>query len=165
MTGPVTIATAKRVGVRPQEPVCRFCAQLPATGLTWEQAVQLAAAMGGRLPASPEWEWMAGRGSRRYPWGEAEPGPEAAVARANLRGIGPDHPTPVGAFPEGGTPDGLLDVAGNVWEWTSTPVPAGRVIRGGSYRAHTFYARCEYVNEVPAEIASPGIGVRVVRDP
>ncbi|WP_395110620.1 formylglycine-generating enzyme family protein [Actinomadura sp. SCN-SB] len=135
---------------------------LPITGISHTQARLLAAAAGGRLPTSQEWEWMAGGGKRRYPWGDTGPDDR----HANLRGLGPERATPVGAYPHGATPDGLLDVAGNVWEWTATPRPGqGVVIRGGSYNSITMYAHCAYINDVPAALASPGIGVRVVRDP
>jgi sulfatase modifying factor 1 len=135
--------------------------RLPVTGLTWVRARELAEAAGGRLPTSPEWEWMAGSGVRRYPWGQAEPdGPYA-----NLRGYGPCRPTPPGSFPLGATPSGLLDVAGNVWEWTATFVPGdGAAVRGGSYNSISLYARCTFTNEIPATATSPGIGLRVVRD-
>ncbi|MFI9644375.1 formylglycine-generating enzyme family protein [Micromonospora sp. NPDC051925] len=134
----------------------------PVTGLTWTQATSLARALGGRLPTAPEWEWMAGRGVRRYPWGDGDPAP----GHANLRDLGPGAPTPVGEHPAGATPEGLHDVAGNVWEWTATTVPgSGAVVRGGSYQSISLYARCIFDNEVPQALASPGIGLRVVRSP
>ena len=133
----------------------------PATGLHQGQAAALAAWLGGRLPTSAEWEWMAGQGVRRYPWGDAEP----ARAHANLRGLGPGRPVPSGRHALGMTPEGLADVAGNVWEWTSTPVPGGgAVVRGGSYNSLALYAQCDFTSEIPAATISPGIGVRVVRD-
>ena len=163
-TAPLTVWLALQLGERPEERACGCRAWHPVTGITWQQAARLAALLDGRLPTSAEWEWMAGGGSRRYPWGDDAPRGGTASPQANLRGIGPDQATAVGEFPDGATPDGLLDVAGNVWEWTSTPVPGGRVVRGGSYRALSLYARCDYANEVPPGIASPGIGVRVVRE-
>ncbi|WP_326550191.1 formylglycine-generating enzyme family protein [Micromonospora sp. NBC_01813] len=162
MAVPVTVALLTHLdGADP--PCCPWCAALPAASLTWGQAARAAAQLGGRLPTSQEWEWMAGSGVRRYPWGDDEPG--TGLLRANVRGVGPDGPTPVAAYPHGATPAGIFDVAGNVWEWTSTVVPGGYVVRGGSYRALALYARCGYGNEVPASLASPGIGVRVVRRP
>ncbi|WP_019632247.1 formylglycine-generating enzyme family protein [Actinomadura atramentaria] len=157
MSVPVTWALAEDLGE------ARRTGAAPATGFDWPHAVRIAAAMGGRLPTSAEWEWMAGGGHRRYPWGDDEPGYDGPL-RANLRGLGLGGPSPVGSFPDGATPDGVLDVAGNVWEWTATAVPGGRVVRGGSYRSISLYARCAYVNEVPAGLVSPGIGVRVVSD-
>lgn len=167
MQAPVTVALALRAcGLSSGTDgtlVCTWCSSLPVTGMTWRQATELAALLGGRLPTSPEWEWMAGRGVHRYPWGAESSAADGAV-RANVRGIGPDAVTPVGAFPAGSTADGLLDVAGNVWEWTATAVPSGFVIRGGSYRALPLYTRCDFATEVPGSLASPGIGLRVVRD-
>src|SRR5262249_27970002 len=118
-------------------------------------------------PTSPEWEWMAGGGSRRYPWGDEEPnaqgqGKALVAARANLRGIGPGRPTPVGAFPAGATPYGLWDVAGNVWEWTSTPVPGVR--RASPHRAPLHAACRHYARGAPAAIIPPGSGGGVGRD-
>ncbi|MER5642066.1 SUMF1/EgtB/PvdO family nonheme iron enzyme [Kitasatospora sp. NPDC002227] len=133
---------------------------LPLTGLAHEEAVRLAAELGGRLPRSSEWEWAAAGPDRRlYPWGDEEPGP----VRANLRG-GAGRLTVVGTYPDGATPTGLLDMGGTCWEWTSSPtIGDGYVIRGGSYNSLPLYARCTFLNAAPAELGSPGIGVRVVR--
>ncbi|TQF05550.1 formylglycine-generating enzyme family protein [Kitasatospora acidiphila] len=133
---------------------------LPLTGLVHAQAARLAADLGGRLPRSSEWEWAAsGPGRRLYPWGGEEPGP----GRANLRG-GPGRLTAVDAHPDGVTQQGLLDMGGNCWEWTSSPtIGGGFIIRGGSYNSLSLYARCTFLNAAPAELGSAGIGVRVVR--
>ncbi len=104
---------------------------------------------------------MAGAGQRLYPWGQEEP----TSSHANLRGLGPGAPTPPWNRPAGATPAGVLDVAGNVWEWTSTAVPGnGAVIRGGSYNSLTLYAQCAYETEAPARLRSAGIGVRPVME-
>jgi sulfatase modifying factor 1 len=152
---PVTVAAARSAGLPAGGDPC-----LPLTGLDRLAAQAVAAALGGRLPSSAEWEWMAGRGQRRYPWGEDEP----TTAHANLRGLGPGRATPPGAFPAGATPEGITDVAGNVWEWTSTTVPGdGAVVRGGSYNSISLYATCAFTSEIPAATVSPAIGLRVVR--
>jgi iron(II)-dependent oxidoreductase len=137
------------------------CGRRPVTGLTLDEAARMAGRMGARLPTSAEWEWMAGAGERTYPWGDAEP----TADRANLRGLGPGTTTPVGSYRAGATPDGVADVAGNVWEWTTAPWRRDRValLRGGSYNSLTLYARCGYANDVPPDLVSPGIGFRVVR--
>jgi iron(II)-dependent oxidoreductase len=138
-------------------------ALLPWTSADHAAATRIAGAMGGRLPWSVEWEWMAaGPLRRRYPWGEQLWSPQ----RANLRGSGCGRALPVGSLPAGRSPDGLLDVAGNVWEWTASPVlGGGAVVRGGSYNSLPVYALCGFVNAVPRSLRSPGIGVRIVRDP
>ena len=133
----------------------------PVTGVTHADATAIAARLGGRLPRSVEWEWMAAGPSRRlYPWGDDPWRPSLA----QLEPCGQRHPTPVGRHRNGATPEGLLDVAGCVWEWTATTVMGGgAVVRGGSYASAPLYARCTFLNAAPAELASPGIGLRVVR--
>lgn len=153
----VTPVTARYLGERGPG------ADLPVTGVSQADASAIAARLGGRLPRSPEWEWMAaGPARRRYPWGEQDWDP----GRAALLPGGHRGPVPVGGYPDGATPDGLLDVAGNVWEWTATPVPGGGyVIRGGSYASRPVYARSTFLNAAPGELRSRGTGFRVVREP
>ncbi|MFV2198732.1 formylglycine-generating enzyme family protein [Nocardiopsis sp. LOL_012] len=134
---------------------------LPVTGIDQGEAARLAREAGGRLPTSAEWGRMAGAGRRLYPWGEERP----TAAHANLRELGPGQTAPPWHRTAGATPDGLLDVAGNVWEWTSTAVPGdGAVIRGGSYNSLSLYAQAAYETEVPTHLRSAGIGVRPVRE-
>ncbi|HHL71944.1 MAG TPA: NACHT domain-containing protein, partial [Bacteroidetes bacterium] len=85
-----------------------------------------------RLPHEWEWEWAAGGGTRTYPWGNT-PEPDDTLANFG-RDVG--HTTPVGAYPEGATPEGLMDMAGNVWEWQENwyhEVKIRRAHRGGSW--------------------------------
>jgi sulfatase modifying factor 1 len=137
--------------------------RFPVTEIDRAEAEALATWLGGRLPRSVEWEWMAaGPGRRRWPWGSQKWQP----AFANLRDSGHASVTPVDACPAGATPEGLLDVAGNVWEWTgSSTMGDGAVLRGGSYAAPPLYAQCTFLNAAPTSLRSPGIGLRVVCEP
>jgi formylglycine-generating enzyme required for sulfatase activity len=123
----------------------------PVVGITWYEAAAYAnwlAARGGkpyRLPTEAEWEHAAaGTEGRRYPFGS-----RAHDQVANARDAGIGQTTAVGVFPGDQTPEGLFDMAGNVWEWCSSlgkPYPYrandgreslegsdSRVLRGGSF--------------------------------
>ena len=102
----------------------------PINCVDWNQATAYCAAAGKRLPTEQEWEHAAsGTDGRLYPWGNEEPSNQACWNRLeSMAGT-----CPVGAFPAGASPYGALDMAGNVWEWTSSNYDANaRVIRGGS---------------------------------
>ena len=96
----------------------------PVTYVTVEQAERFCSWIGGHLPTEYQWEKAArGTDGRIYPWGSEEPDYENALANipnyVDENGYGNDL-FEVGSFPKGESPYGLMDMAGNVWEWTNT---------------------------------------------
>ncbi len=133
---------------------------LPMNCVSWSDADAYCRAMGRRLPTEVEWEYAAAGGAthRRYPWGEAAPGPElvnvcdtSCIAAEKAASPGramfdADDGAPglasVGRYPKGAARFGMLDMAGNVWEWTASPyctypehdcASQYRVFRGGGW--------------------------------
>ncbi len=107
----------------------------PVRGVYLHQARRYAEWAGGRLPTDREWTRACqGPVDRLYPWGFATPD----STRANYGGQ-VDDTAPVGSYPNGVSPYGVLDLAGNVWEFTDTLWVTGDdesfVIRGGSWQS------------------------------
>jgi formylglycine-generating enzyme required for sulfatase activity len=106
----------------------------PINCVDWGQSVTYCVEQGKRLPTEEEWEWAA-RGEsqgRVYPWGNAAPNSQLCWSGVQKRA----GTCPVGSFPEGDGVGGIHDLAGNVWEWTSSSIDAigtARAFRGGSW--------------------------------
>lgn len=111
----------------------------PVNGVTFESARGFCKQAGKRLPTETEWEYAArGSTNRPHPWGDAPPGPKLLnVCDTSCRAEGQKHKlawvamfeesdgfpytAPVGSFPAGATPEGVLDLEGNVREWVEGP--------------------------------------------
>lgn len=135
----------------------------PVVNVSWDDAVAYTVWLSDetgqdfRLPTEAEWEKACrGDSGRIYPWGDA-----FDASMLNLRGGGPGETTPVGSYSSigGDSSYGLADMAGNVWEWTSsqfadypydgndgrenlTDYGSLRVLRGGSFGNETSDVRC-----------------------
>ncbi|HEX2686806.1 MAG TPA: SUMF1/EgtB/PvdO family nonheme iron enzyme [Kofleriaceae bacterium] len=125
---------------------------------TWRGALR-----GGkrRLPAADEFEKAArGEGGIAYPWGNTfEPDKLNSVVQ------GPGDTTPVGTYPAGASPYGVLDLAGNVFQWTATPGDDGKmVVKGSAWTEFAGIGRGASLAEFPRTTRHVTIGFRCAGD-
>ena len=147
----------------------------PVVSVSWHETLAFCAWAEQTLPTEAQWEAAArGHKGRRFPWGNSEPNQERLNFDLQI-----GHPTPPGIFPTGSTPDGICDLAGNVWEWcldhakepsqargrTPEPVAAAvsRVFRGGSWFGRARSVRCAVRSRKPAVLQGSFLGFRLVR--
>jgi iron(II)-dependent oxidoreductase len=109
----------------------------PVQHVCWFEADAYARWAGRRLPTEAEWEkaasWDADTGTkRRFPWGDDAPTED----RANL-GQTRYHPAPAGSFPAGASPLGVLQMVGDVWEWTASEFTGYPGFRSFPYKEYS----------------------------
>lgn len=153
-------------------------ARRPVVCVTWAQAQQFCQWHGQRLPTEAEWERVArGLDDRQYPWGDQPP----TCEHATMHGcdVGPRE---VGSTTAGASPDGVHDLAGNVWEWThdwyledayqrvgSRARPGGprvgevKVVRGGSFYEEAHDLRVSYRYGLTPDYGYSTVGLRCAR--
>ncbi len=175
----------------------------PINCVDWTMAQNFCASRGGRLaeggarlPTEAEWEYAArGSSQRTFPWGDEAPSParvnacgtecatwlkkHLAQSESSIFDAGDGHPftAPVGSFATGNSASGVMDLAGNVWEWTADwfgPYSADdaidprgpdagteRVVRGGGYNAtEADWLRPAYRWKTVPGAYNPAIGFR-----
>jgi gamma-glutamyl hercynylcysteine S-oxide synthase len=148
----------------------------PVTWVSQEDARAYASWAGKRLPHEWEWQYAAqGTDGRLYPWGNEWDANLVPVPDKSRSMRGPD---PVDAHPKGASPFGVMDMVGNVWQWTDEFVDEhtrGGILRGGSYYQPQgsiwYFPQAYKLNEhgklllmSPSMDRSGGVGFRCVAD-
>jgi iron(II)-dependent oxidoreductase len=148
----------------------------PVTWVAIEDARAYAAWAGKRLPHEWEWQYAAqGGDGRRYPWGNAW---DADAVPAPNQGRTLRPPADVDAHPRGASPFGVLDLVGNVWQWTDEYADAhtrAAILRGGSayqpQTSHWYFPQAyrldqhgKYLLMAPCKDRSGMLGFRCVAD-
>ncbi len=156
----------------------------PVVAVTYFEAEAYCAHAGGRLPTEAEWERAAcGTDQRRYPWGDSESEAARWYAGGKFGSIVRVDTAPAGEQDAAlRSPDGLLHMAGNVWEWTAdgyhatdwggasrqdpraTPDTPWHTLRGGSYMNLPSYCSCRHREPARPDRVALTIGFRCVWD-
>ncbi len=136
-------------------------ANFPACYLNWWHAKRFCQWLSNetgekvRLPTKAEWMFVAaGTENRKYPWGN-----NWEARRCNSGGIadGYEGGAPVGSFPNGATPEGVHDLAGNIWEWCDD-----QVLRGGPWCLGPNELTTSFAGKENPDQANDKFGFRIV---
>ena len=148
----------------------------PVTWVSLEEARAYAAWAGKRLPHEWEWQYAAqGNDGRMYPWGNDWNASAVPVPDKGRSMRGPDA---VDAHPQGKSPFGVMDLVGNVWQWTeefTDDHTRGAILRGGEYyqpqgsiwyfpQTYKLNEHGKFLLTAPGLDRSGGIGFRCVQD-
>jgi iron(II)-dependent oxidoreductase len=151
-------------------------ARKPVTWVSLEDARAYAAWAGKRLPHEWEWQYAAqGADGRAYPWGAA---PDASAVPAPVTGHDLTGLADVDAHPKGASPFGVMDMVGNVWQWTDEYADEhtrAAIVRGDSYyqpqgsmwyfpRTPTLAVHGKYLLMCPGKDRAGTLGFRCVKD-
>jgi serine/threonine protein kinase len=138
----------------------------PVVGVNWNEARAYAEWAGKQLPTEVQWEYAArGKENRLYPWGNAQPD----TTRCNFQ----DYlgmPSMISMHEEGATPEGVCDMAGNVYEWSiddfapseSPDAVLRKTVRGGCWSSHASKLRCTTRHGLFPETKTNTVGFRCV---
>ncbi|MBC8506801.1 MAG: SUMF1/EgtB/PvdO family nonheme iron enzyme [Anaerolineales bacterium] len=167
-----------QTGFRPDrgwdDSLVRDHGDLPVVAVLWSEADAYCQWVGKRLPTEAEWEKAArGTDARTYPWGDTW---DASKANTAEGGIG--TPQPVGSYPDGASPYGVLDMTGNAAEWvndhfefdyyTKAPdynplgpeKPLDHGLRGGSFADPAEFATTFFRNSSHSALPNYRVGFR-----
>ncbi len=147
----------------------------PVVLVTAQDAKQYCEFVGKRLPTEEEWEKAArGTGNRIWPWGNVwEEGKKTNAVESGIGGT-----VIIGTFPDDLSPYDVIDIGGNVSEWTSSPYlpyennhkknknysKKNNVVRGGSFKTGKNESRTSARQFAPPNTKSISIGFRCIKD-